>query len=129
MGQLRRKVLIADDEPLLCEIISFRLELLGYIVTTVSTGEAALARLGVDSPDLLVVGNVLTDMDGLELLNRVSNDVRLGSIPALFMSPYADLEDVQKAFNAGADEYLVIPFDPLTFEQKVQRLADQLQTA
>jgi DNA-binding response OmpR family regulator len=119
---MNRHVLIVDNEPLLAEITSFRLEMLGFAPCTLTSGEAALARLAVDPPGLLIVGNVLADMDGLELLNRVSNDVKMGNIPALFMSSHADLDDVQKAFNAGADEYLVIPFDPLVLEKKIERL-------
>jgi CheY-like chemotaxis protein len=117
----KRSVLIVDEDALLAEITAFRLELLGFEVNCASTGEAALARMGLELPGLLVIGNTLSDMDGLELLNRLSNDVNMGSVPAIYMSTNADLEDVQKAFNAGADEYLVIPFDPFVLEQKIER--------
>jgi DNA-binding response OmpR family regulator len=44
----------------------------------------------------------------------------------MFLSTNGDLEDVQKAYNAGADEYLVIPYDPMVLESKVERLATAL---
>jgi CheY-like chemotaxis protein len=63
-------------------------------------------------------------MDGIEFINRLSNDTRTSEIPIMFLSTNADLEDVQRAYNAGADEYLVIPYDPLVMEAKVERLVN-----
>jgi PleD family two-component response regulator len=48
--------------------------------------------------------------------------VQTSEVPVMVISTNSDLEDVQKAFNAGADEYLVIPYDPLVLEAKVERL-------
>jgi CheY-like chemotaxis protein len=58
----------------------------------------------------------------VEFINRLSNDTRTSNIPIMFLSTNGDLDDVQKAYNAGADEYLVIPYDPLVLESKVERL-------
>jgi len=55
-------------------------------------------------------------------LNRLSNDVRTSDIPVMVLSANADLDDVQKAYNAGADEYLVTPYDPFMLESKIRRL-------
>jgi response regulator RpfG family c-di-GMP phosphodiesterase len=62
-------------------------------------------------------------LDGIEFINRLSNDVRTSEIPIMILSTKADLDDVQRAYNAGADEYLVIPYDPMVLESKVERLA------
>ena len=56
------------------------------------------------------------------MLNRLSNDVQTNEIPVLFLSTNSGLDDVQKAYNAGADEYLVIPYDPVVLESKVEQL-------
>jgi CheY-like chemotaxis protein len=61
-------------------------------------------------------------MDGVEFINRLSNDTRTSEIPIMFLSTKSDLEDVQKAYNAGADEYLVIPYDPMVLQSKLERL-------
>ena len=66
---------------------------------------------------------MLPGIDGIEFINRLSNDTRTSDIPIMFLSTNGDLEDVQKAYNAGADEYLVIPYDPMVLEAKVERLA------
>jgi DNA-binding response OmpR family regulator len=86
--------------------------------------ERALEWLRENLPTLVIVDQVLPGMDGVEFINRLSNDTRTSEIPIMFLSTNADLEDVQRAYNAGADEYLVIPYDPLVLEAKVERLVN-----
>ncbi|MEO1497199.1 MAG: response regulator [Planctomycetota bacterium] len=117
-----RRVLLIEEDATLREITAFRLELLGHVVVSHSSGETALTWLLDELPDAIVVGHFLPDMDGLELIDRLSNEVRTSDIPVMLLSPNSELEDVQKAFNSGADEYLVTPFDPQTLEMKLSRL-------
>jgi CheY-like chemotaxis protein len=72
---------------------------------------------------LIIVDTTLPGISGIDFINRLSNDVRTSEVPVMVISTNSDLEDVQKAFSAGADEYLVIPYDPLVLEAKVERLA------
>ena len=121
-GQSPRILLIEGDRTLL-EITAFRLELLGYELITVDTAERALEWLRDQLPTLVIVDYALPGIDGIEFINRLSNDTRTSEIPIIFLSTNGDLEDVQRAYNAGADEYLVIPYDPIVLESKVERLA------
>jgi DNA-binding response OmpR family regulator len=120
-GQSPQILLIEGDQTLL-DITAFRLELLGYDVTTLETAERALEWLRDNLPTLVIVDHALTGIDGVEFINRLSNDTRTSEIPIIFLSTNGDLEDVQRAYNAGADEYLVIPYDPMVLESKVERL-------
>jgi DNA-binding response OmpR family regulator len=117
------QILLVEEDPTLSEITAFRLELLGYSVVTQLSAERALEWLSTRLPTLIIVEQALTGMDGIELINRLSNDTRTSEIPIMLLSMKGDLEDVQKAYNAGADEYLVIPYDPIVLEAKVERLA------
>lgn len=119
---MKKRILIVEDDAVLREITAFRLELLGHDVTAFDTGEKALDWMVHDLPDAVLIGHYLPDIDGLELINRLSNEVRTAEVPVMLLSPDAELEDVQKAFNAGADEFLVTPFDPLVLERKLRRL-------
>jgi DNA-binding response OmpR family regulator len=121
-------LLIEGDETLL-EITSFRLELLGYEVISYDSAERAHEWLKDQLPSTIIVDYVLPGMDGVEFINRLSNDTRTSDIPIMFLSTNGDLEDVQKAYNAGADEYLVIPYDPLVLEAKVMRLTSSFVPA
>jgi CheY-like chemotaxis protein len=117
-------ILFVEEDPTLLEITSFRLELLGYEVVKQQSAERALEWLREHLPTLIIVDHVLPGMDGIEFINRLSNDTRTSDVPVVFVSTNSDLEDVQRAYNAGADEYLVIPYDPMVLEAKVERLAN-----
>jgi CheY-like chemotaxis protein len=121
-GQIPQ-ILFIEEDPILMEITAFRVELLGYEVVTHQSAQGALEWLQEKLPSLIIVDHVLTGMDGIELINRLSNDTRTSEIPIMLLSTNGDLDDVQKAYNAGADEYLVIPYDPIVLESKVERLA------
>jgi CheY-like chemotaxis protein len=116
------QILLIEEDPLLIEITAFRLELLGYDLVKAESAEKALEWLQDNSPSLVIVDQFLPGMDGIEFLNRISNDVQTSEIPVIYLSVNADLEEVQKAYNAGADEYLVIPYDPTVLEAKVEHL-------
>jgi DNA-binding response OmpR family regulator len=128
LNQSPQILLIEGDETLL-EITAFRLELLGYEVVTYDSAERALEWLKDQLPSTIIVDQVLPGMDGVEFINRLSNDTRTSDVPIMFLSTNGDLEDVQKAYNAGADEYLVIPYDPLVLEAKVVRLTSSFVPA
>ncbi|MCA9259448.1 MAG: response regulator [Planctomycetales bacterium] len=115
-------ILLVEEDPTLREITAFRLELLGHRIAALPSADAALDWLGEQKPDLIAVGHV-SDMPSFELLNRFSDDPRTSESPVLYLSPDSDLDAVQKAFNAGADEYLLVPYDPLVLEDKVSGLA------
>jgi CheY-like chemotaxis protein len=123
MSDQKPLILFVEEDPVLLEVTAFRLELLGYQVETHQSGERALEWLRDNMPTLIIVDHMLPGMDGTEFINRLSNDTRTSDIPIMFISTNGDLDDVQKAYNAGADEYLVIPYDPIVLESKVERLA------
>jgi len=127
MARQMPQILLIEEDPTLREITAFRLELLGYELVQAESAEKALDWLQHERPALAIVDQFLPGMDGIELLNRLSNDVQTSEIPVIFLSVNSDLEDVQKAYNAGADEYLVIPYDPVVLEAKVERLAAAVQ--
>lgn len=127
MPATRKQVLLIEEEPALLDITSFRLELLGYEVHSETSAEGAISWLSQCLPDLVAVG-YLSDMDPVEFLNRLSDDPRTSQMPLLCLSANSDLDEVQRAYNAGADEYLLTPYDPLVLERKVQGLLTAAQT-
>ena len=130
MSDQSHTILLIEGEPILLEITAFRLELLGYRVVSYASAEQGFEWLATQLPSAIIVDHALPGMDGVEFINRLSNDIRTSEIPIMFLSTNGDLDDVQKAYNAGADEYLVIPYDPMVLEAKVERLtAGVSQTA
>ena len=116
------RVLLIEEEPTLAEITAFRLELLGYQVACANTAAEAAEKLAEGLPDAILLGLSLAGMDGIELANRISNDERTHGVPIMALSSDADLSKVQRAFAAGAKEFLVTPYDPSVLENKLERL-------
>jgi CheY-like chemotaxis protein len=120
-------ILLVEEEPILREVTGFRLELLGYDVVSCEGANQAQAWLQQQLPRLIVVGQV-AETGSLDFLNQLSNEPRTSEIPVVFLSGSSDLEEVQKAYNAGADEFLVTPYDPQVLENKIQGLVAATQS-
>jgi len=118
-------LLLAEEDNLLAEIIAFRLELLGYKVARVKSGQELLERMADDLPDLMIVDLFLPDMDGFDLINQLSSESRTDRVPILVFSTDSELESVERAHAAGADDFLVVPFDPTVMEYKVEQLLER----
>ena len=118
MTKPRSIVLLIEEEPVLREITAFRLELLGFEVIERENAAQAALWLSSKLPSLVAVGQ-MSDVDAIDFINRLSDDQRTSHVPVVYLSANSDVEEVQRAFNAGADEYLVTPFDPVVLEKKV----------
>lgn len=116
------KLLLVESEPLLADLTSFRLELLGYQIQSLAAGSEVVTALSRDVPDLLIVGTTLLDGDSVELVARLRNQYPAEQLPVLVCSLDPSLETVERAFAAGAQDYLITPFDPAVLEQKIQHL-------
>src|SRR5690606_21191666 len=115
-------VLLVEENDILAEVTSFRLELLGYRVTTVRSGQQALAKAHSERVDGMIIDLTLSDMGGLELIEALGRDEQTTKIPIMALSFDAELDTVQQAFRAGASDYLVAPYNPLVLESKVEQL-------
>jgi|GEM_PF-1504720 len=116
------KLLMVEPELVLAELATFRLELLGYRLEVVSSGAEALDRLRHEPIDLLILDTKLPEGDGLEWLTELRLEFKADQVPALVFSLDPSLEMVRRAYLAGAQDYLITPFDPTVLEEKVQRL-------
>jgi CheY-like chemotaxis protein len=115
-------ILLVEEDETLADITSFRLELLGYRVTQTRSGEAALQSAHAAAPDLMIVDLYLPGIDGIELINRLRSDNATAAIPVMVFSVDSDLGVVANAFSAGADDYLMTPYDPAVLQEKIAKL-------
>ncbi|TWT81056.1 putative transcriptional regulatory protein TcrX [Planctomycetes bacterium CA13] len=113
------RILLVESERVLADLASFRLELLGYTIEVVETGSEAITKIRAEVPDLLIVDTLLIDGDGLEWLARLRTEFKCDRLPAMVLSLDPSLETVERAFYAGAQDYLITPFDPVTLENKI----------
>lgn len=116
------KLLLVQAEPVLAELTSFRLELLGYRIELVSSGGEAISSIQKSMPDLVIVDTQLPDVDGIEWIARVRGDWGADQLPVIIFSLDPSLETVERAYHAGAQDYLITPFDPTVMEEKIETL-------
>ena len=114
-----KQILLVEPESVLAEITSFRLELLGYAVTTVSSAEDALKQIAKSDPDLVITDLELPGLKGVGLIERLSSDEETIDLPVMVLSTDADLDRVQAVFKVGASDFLVVPFHMESLEEKV----------
>ncbi len=124
------RILLIQMEPVLAELASFRLELLGYQIELVASGGEALTAISQSLPDLVIVDTTLPDVDGIEWIARLRSDYTAEQLPVLVFSLDPSLETVERAFHAGAQDYLITPFDPTVMEDKIETvLASRVMAA
>lgn len=125
------KILVVEDEKTLAEIISLKLQEEGFEVNNAYDGEEALQKLTQSSslPDLVLLDILLPKINGLEVLAKIrqNGNEKLTSIPVLIFSNFAHEEEVQKAKDLGAVDYIVkAAFSPAEIVTKVKAvLADK----
>ncbi len=122
MSNAIREVLLVEPEPVVSEVTAFRLELLGYRVICVDSAEAALTKISESAPDLIIMDLVLPTMDGMAFIERLMSDKETTDLRIMVLSIDADLSKVQAAYNAGARDFIVVPFHPEVLEDKVSKL-------
>ena len=116
------RLLLVQAEPVLADLTSFRLELLGYQIELVSSGSQAIASIQNSPPDLAIVDTQLPDIDGIEWIARVRSEYSADQLPIIIFSLDPSLETVERAFHAGTQDYLITPFDPTVMEEKIETL-------
>lgn len=113
-------VLIADDEPLLTELLEYRLSSRGYETVVAHDGREALAKLDEAHPQAVVLDMMMPVHDGFEVLRRMRASAEHANTPVIVLTARRGEADVIGALELGADDYLVKPFLP---EELLVRLA------
>jgi len=102
------KILVIDDEPDLCNILKFNLELKGYIVDVSYSAEEGLNK-DIDSYSLILLDVMMNKISGFEMLSIIRNE-RNCSTPVIFITAMNTEPDVLQGFKIGADDYIKKPF-------------------
>ena len=112
MGAMSRpRVLLADDDPRVLNVVSRYLDLEGYEMSTVSDGEEAVRIAESDLPDLIILDIMMPGMDGIEACRQIRANPDTADIPVLMFSALSGDEDVERARLAGANHLITKPFN------------------
>jgi CheY-like chemotaxis protein len=114
------RILIAEDEPDIRELVAFTLRFSGHEVTATSNGEEALNLASQIIPDIIIMDVRMPRMTGYDACRAMKTDMALKDIPVIFLSAKGQDSEIQTGLDAGAEEYLLKPFAPFQLAERVK---------
>ncbi|HWC14790.1 MAG TPA: response regulator [Actinomycetota bacterium] len=116
-----KRILIADDDPVILRLLQVNLELEGYEVVTANNGQEAVDAAGVQKPDLVILDIMMPRLDGYQACEKLKADHTTKDIPVIFLSAKAQQGDIDRGKSYGVVDYLTKPFDPSELLEVVER--------
>lgn len=124
------KILVTEDEPYIYKMLEFRLATLGHEISLATDGEQALALVGSEHPDLVLLDVMMPVMGGLQVLKRMKDDDVTSDIPVIMLSAKGQEKDIVTGLENGAFDYITKPFSFPELIARIDRaLAASKQTA
>jgi len=119
-----KKILIAEDERDIRDLITFTLKFAGFEVFAVSNGEEAVEAAQKENPDLIILDGRMPKLSGYEACEQIKSMDETKNIPVVFLSAKGQEAEIQAGLKVGAIEYLLKPFAPDDLIQRVNLLLD-----
>lgn len=118
----RQKILIIDDEPDIRDVLKITLECEGFDVFEAKDGVDGLEKVHKTSPDLVILDYKMPRMDGHEVCQILKKDILLRHMPIIMLTGKGEIYDKIKGINAGADDYIVKPFEPQELVARIKMI-------
>lgn len=122
---MSERILVIEDDPAILKVLRRGLAYEGYTVDTATDGRSGLMMARENHPDLVVLDWMLPGMDGLEVCHRLRTG---GEVPILMLTAKDTIQDRVQGLDAGADDYLVKPFNLDELLARVRALLRRTQT-
>jgi DNA-binding response OmpR family regulator len=119
------KILIAEDERDIRDLITFTLRFAGYEVIAATNGQEAFELAGQEMPDLVLMDVRMPRMTGYEACKRIKSEENTQHIPVVFLSAKGQEAEVNAGMEAGAEEYILKPFSPDELTEQVRLILDR----
>jgi two-component system, OmpR family, alkaline phosphatase synthesis response regulator PhoP len=116
------KVLIADDNPQILELLEAYLEPLNLQVRLAADGESTLAAVERDEPDLILLDIMMPRRSGYEVCRLLKDDPRHRDIPIIMVTALNEMGDFERARECGAEDFLSKPVNKIELLARVQNL-------
>jgi DNA-binding response OmpR family regulator len=120
--EIRKKILVVDDETELVNMLRLRLEANHYEVITSYDGQEALDKARKEKPQLIILDLMLPKMDGYKVCALLKADARYSKIPVIMFTARAQDADKRMGQEAGADAYITKPFEAQALLDKMREL-------
>jgi len=119
------KILVAEDEKDIRELIAFTLRFAGYDVVLANNGAEALEKVSQEKPALVLLDVRMPKMTGYEVCRRLKENPETEKIPVVFLSAKGQDREVQEGYESGAVDYIIKPFVPDELIAQVKRILEQ----
>jgi two-component system, OmpR family, alkaline phosphatase synthesis response regulator PhoP len=116
------RILVAEDDPDIANLLAHYLQKAGFEADIVGTGREVVPRLRKTPPDLLLLDLMLPGLDGLEVCRAVRSDENTASIPIIMVTAKGEESDRIVGLELGADDYITKPFSPGEVVARVRAL-------
>ncbi|MBN1370976.1 MAG: response regulator [Anaerolineaceae bacterium] len=116
------KILIAEDEPDIRDLVTFTLRFAGHEIVAVTNGAEAVEAAKEVMPDIILMDVRMPRMTGYEACAAMKADPAIADIPVVFLSAKGQENEIQTGLSAGASEYLLKPFAPMELSERVNEL-------
>jgi DNA-binding response OmpR family regulator len=116
------KIVIAEDEPDIRELIAFTLRFAGHEVIAGANGEEGYELTKKEHPDLSMFDVRMPKMTGYDACKKIKADPEIAHIPVIFLSAKGQENEIEQGMEAGADEYLLKPFAPDQLAERIKAI-------
>ena len=110
MSDLKKHILIIEDEPDIAELLEYNLKTAGYRTTKANNGEIGLEKARDAYPDLILLDLMLPGLHGLDVCRILKTDKETEIIPIMMLTALGDEDDIVKGLEIGADDYVTKPY-------------------
>jgi CheY-like chemotaxis protein len=122
--KITSKILIADDNHQNCELLDAYLADEGYQVDMAFDGQQALDAVAKSQPDVILLDIMMPKVSGYEVCQRLKSDPKTQNISIIMVTALAEMGDIEKAVNAGANDFLTKPVNKLELTTRVKTLLE-----
>lgn len=119
---MANKILIVDDEPFNLDLLEQELGEQGYLTERANDGAEALEKVDTCEPDVILLDYMMPRMNGIETVKRLKDNPKHKAIPVILLTAKGSQEDKARGLDAGADDYVVKPFEPVELLARVRSM-------
>ncbi|MEH6758446.1 MAG: response regulator [Parasphingorhabdus sp.] len=119
------RILIADDDALIGEVVSHILKERGHEVVVADDGAEALEMILLDRPDIIILDNLMPGLKGIEVFTRLQNRTTTATIPVIMLTAQTGRNHMVEAYDAGVTDYMTKPFEPACLADRISDIVDR----
>jgi len=116
------KIVIAEDEHDIRELIAFALRFAGFDVVATANGEEACLATQRENPDLVLLDVRMPRMNGYEACRQIKSDEKTRDIPVVFLSAKGQESEIRTGLAVGAEDYILKPFEPARLGERLKEI-------